>query len=70
MFALVVEAAPDLPRVLAGRDRILQALAALVSNALDVTSAGGRVALRAPEEGTRREAPGTRRAPREDLGSH
>ncbi|ABS27202.1 ATP-binding protein [Anaeromyxobacter sp. Fw109-5] len=44
---LDVDAAPDLPLVLADHDRILQVLGNLVSNAVKVTEAGGRIGVRA-----------------------
>jgi signal transduction histidine kinase len=44
---LEVDADPDLPRVLADHDRILQVLGNLVSNAVKVTAPGGRIGVRA-----------------------
>ncbi len=44
---LDVDAAPDLPRVQADHDRILQVLGNLVSNAVKVTAPGGRIGVRA-----------------------
>ncbi|HEY6098052.1 MAG TPA: GAF domain-containing protein [Anaeromyxobacter sp.] len=46
-LALGTSVAPDLPRVLADRDRILQVLGNILSNAVDVTPSGGRVDVRA-----------------------
>jgi signal transduction histidine kinase len=44
---LDVDAAPELPLVRADHDRILQVLGNLVSNAVKVTEAGGRIGVRA-----------------------
>lgn len=49
--ALRVEAAPDLPAVTVDRDRMLQVLGNLLSNALRHTPRGGQVALLAAREG-------------------
>jgi signal transduction histidine kinase/putative methionine-R-sulfoxide reductase with GAF domain len=46
-LSLGTTAAPDLPPVLADRDRVLQVLGNLLSNALDVTPPGGRIDVRA-----------------------
>ncbi|WP_242343341.1 sensor histidine kinase [Anaeromyxobacter terrae] len=48
---LDVDAAPDLPLVRADHDRILQVLGNLVSNAVKVTRAGGRIGVRADAHG-------------------
>lgn len=45
-----IEAAPDLPLVLADRERILQVLANLVANALKFTPAGGEIRVSASAE--------------------
>jgi PAS domain S-box-containing protein len=42
-----IDVSPGMPRVLADRDRILQVLANLVSNALKVTPPGGKIGVRA-----------------------
>ncbi|WP_242355344.1 ATP-binding protein [Anaeromyxobacter sp. SG64] len=44
---LDVDAAPDLPLVRADHDRVLQVIGNLVSNAVKVTRAGGRIGVRA-----------------------
>jgi PAS domain S-box-containing protein len=49
-LALTLAAAPDLPRVQADAERVIQALANLVTNALRFTEPGGRIALLAEPE--------------------
>ncbi|MBX3466837.1 MAG: GAF domain-containing protein [Planctomycetes bacterium] len=48
---LAADVAPDLPGLHADRDRLIQALGNLVSNAVRVTPEGGRVVVRARAEG-------------------
>ncbi len=50
-LVLEAPAAPDLPPVLADRDRILQVLGNIVGNAIDVTGPGGRVEVKAAADG-------------------
>ncbi|HLL85625.1 MAG TPA: ATP-binding protein [Longimicrobium sp.] len=45
------EVAPNLPPVLADRDRVLQVFSNLVGNALKFTPAGGEITLRAEQDG-------------------
>jgi signal transduction histidine kinase len=50
-LALEASAGPELPAAHADRDRVLQVLVNLLSNAVDVTPPGGRVELRAEADG-------------------
>jgi len=46
-LTLAIEAAPDLPPIMADREKIAHVLANLLGNAIEFTPAGGRVWLRA-----------------------
>ena len=50
---LTAEAAPDMPPVLCDRDRILQVLSNLLSNAIGVTPPGGAITVRCERTGKR-----------------